>query len=181
MTKIICVGFHKTGTSSLGRALQILGYSVVGARTMLARPCSQGELTEVFALMDQFDACEDNPWAVLFKELDERYPGSRFILTIRDSESWRQSALNHFGRRKTAMRKWIYGRSSITGHEALYVERMERHNDEVRSYFAERPDDLLELRLTEGEGWEKLCPFLGQPVPSESFPHLNHRQKRSEN
>jgi hypothetical protein len=181
MTKIICVGFHKTGTTSLGRALQILGYSVIGARTMLARSCSEGDLTRIYDLMDQFDACEDNPWAVLFKELDERYPGSRFILTLRDSESWRKSALNHFGHRKTAMRKWIYGRSSIVGYEDLYVERMERHNEEVRAYFAERPADLLELRLTEGEGWEKLCPFLEQQVPSVLFPHLNHRQKRPVN
>ena len=29
-SKVFCIGFHKTGTSSLGAALKILGYKVCG-------------------------------------------------------------------------------------------------------------------------------------------------------
>lgn len=35
------------------------------------------------------------------------------------------------------------------------------------------PDDLLVLRITEGEGWRELCPFLDQEVPEAPFPHVN--------
>jgi hypothetical protein len=176
MSKIICVGFHKTGTTSLGRALETLGYSVIGPRTSLASACSRGELDRVLPILDDFDACQDNPWPLLFRELDQRYPGSRFILTLRSSEQWIVSARRFFRERKTGMRKWIYGQASIDGNEAIYIERMERHNREVRAWFADRPQDLLELRLTQGDGWEKLCPFLGQALPGQPFPHLNHRQ-----
>jgi hypothetical protein len=56
-----------------------------------------------------------------------------------------------------------------------FVAAYARHHADVRRYFRGRPDDLLEMNILEGDGWEKLCPFLGIPVSSEPFPHLNHR------
>ena len=37
----------------------------------------------------------------------------------------------------------------------------------------DRPDDLLVLDVTAGEGWEPLCDFLGAPVPDQPFPWEN--------
>ena len=34
-------------------------------------------------------------------------------------------------------------------------------------------DDLFVLDVRGGEGWEKLCPFLGLNVPDVPFPHAN--------
>ena len=48
----------------------------------------------------------------------------------------------------------------------------ERHEAEVRRYFADRPSDLLVLDVT-AAGWEPLCEFLGLPVPDEPYPHTN--------
>ena len=50
----------------------------------------------------------------------------------------------------------------------------------MQEYFAGRPDDLLVMSVTEGEGWEVLCPFLGHAVPEAPFPHLNSRERRAE-
>lgn len=47
------------------------------------------------------------------------------------------------------------------------------HVRNVRSYFQDRKDDLLELRICDGEGWEQLAPFLGMDVPSATFPHAD--------
>ena len=176
MSKIICVGFHKTGTTSIGSALEILGYSVVGARIDLADLCAKKKFNKVLSIMDYFDACQDNPWPLLYKELDHKYPGSRFILTLRPSEDWFQSALNHFGDRKTSMRKWIYGLPSVSGNKKIFIERIEQHNSEVKKWFVDRPNSLLELNITNGDGWEKLCPFLNKPIPSRLFPYLNNRR-----
>ena len=44
---------------------------------------------------------------------------------------------------------------------------------EIQGYFKERPQDLLTLDICAGEGWKKLCPFLGVPIPKEDFPHKN--------
>ena len=43
----------------------------------------------------------------------------------------------------------------------------------VEEYFKDRPQDLLIIDVTAGEGWEKLCPFLGSPVPDVPFPKAN--------
>ena len=51
--------------------------------------------------------------------------------------------------------------------------RIEETGRRVRAYFAGRPDDLLVLDVVGGEGWEKLCPFLGLEPPAEAFPHFN--------
>ena len=73
------------------------------------------------------------------------------------------------------MRELIYGRGygHPVGNEACYIQRYEQHNQAVLDYFEHRPDDLLILQLTEGEGWEKLCPFLDKPIPQCIFPHEN--------
>jgi hypothetical protein len=41
----------------------------------------------------------------------------------------------------------------------------------VKEYFRDRPDDLLVMNICAGEGWEKLCPFLGLAIPKVKFPH----------
>jgi len=76
------------------------------------------------------------------------------------------------------MREWIYGEGDPTGNETLYVSRYERHNREVLEYFKGRTTDLLVLRLTEGDGWAKLCPFLEQEVPHVPFPVRNKASDR---
>lgn len=125
-----------------------------------------------FDLLDRYDAFEDNPWPILFRELDERCPGSRFILTVRPPDAWIRSVSRFFGAKSTPMREWIYGAGSPIGNEARYVERFERHNEDVMRHFRDRPGDLLVLRITEGEGWRELCDFLGHEAPPEPFPHM---------
>jgi len=170
--KVFCVGFHRTGTSSLRAALQILGYRVCGS-VATEEPDVASRVHQIaFDLLDHYDAFEDNPWPVLYRELDERRPGSRFILTIRPAEAWARSVVRFFGTKTTPMREWIYGAGSPVGNEDRYRDRFERHNQEVLRYFRDRPDDLLVLRITEGEGWPELCSFLRHPVPDEPFPHL---------
>jgi Sulfotransferase domain len=69
----------------------------------------------------------------------------------------------------------IYGPDTGQGPE-FYKARLRRHNDEVRAYFRDRPDDLLEIDISADPRWEPVCAFLGLPVPPVSFPHSNHRK-----
>lgn len=177
--KIFGIGFHKTGTTSLAKALSILGYRVTGPNWIADRNIGKNVYQKAFKLAEQYDAFQDNPWAVIFKELDGRFPGSKFILTIRPQEEWIKSVVNHFDSRSTPMREWIYGAGSPKGHETIYISRYCRHNQEVADYFKDRPGDLLVLKITEGEGWEKLCPFLNKGIPAIKFPNTNKAQDRS--
>ena len=85
--KVFGIGFHKTGTTSLALALRQLGYSVTGPNGVNDPNISQNARALVRDLVDQFDAFQDNPWPILFRELDEWYPNSKFVLTLREPHS----------------------------------------------------------------------------------------------
>ncbi|MDJ1009700.1 MAG: sulfotransferase [Paracoccaceae bacterium] len=171
--KVFCVGFQKTGTTSLQYALSLLGYRV-GGIFGVGDLDSFGQVRDrALDLMQGFDAAADNPWSVLFRDLDAAFPGSKFILTTRDPDRWYASACKHFGSRGSRMREWIYGAASPVGHEAAYKDRLVRHAAEVRAHFADRPGDFMDFDVARGDGWERLCGFLDKPVPRRDFPRLN--------
>ena len=132
-----------------------------------------------FRFVEQYDAFRDIPWCVIYKELDKKYPGSKFILTLRPTEKWIKSQVDHFGIKTRPLFEWVYGVGYPKGNEDIFIARYERHNKEVLEYFKDRPDDLLVLRLTEGDGWEKLCPFLHKDIPNIAFPHENRGVDRA--
>ena len=173
--KVFCIGFHKTGTTSLEMALKQLGYRVTGCFGTKDPDIDSKVHEMAYAMVERYDAFEDNTWPVLYRELDERFPGSKFILTRRPAEAWIRSQVKDFARTETPMRRWIYGEGAgcPEGNEDIYVSRYERHNREVLEYFASRPDDLLVFDLPEGDGWQRLCAFLGHEAPERPFPHAN--------
>lgn len=178
LPKVFGIGFHKTATTSLAESLKILGYRVTGPNGIDNPRIAQEAWPMSVKLADQFDAFQDNPWPLLFRELDCRFPGSKFILTLRPTEEWLRSVVKHFGRKETPMRLWIYGAGHPEGHEEIYAARYEKHNRDVTEYFKHRPQDLLEMNITKGDGWEKLCPFLETGQPNRPFPRANTAVQR---
>jgi hypothetical protein len=173
--KVFCIGFHKTGTTTLEVALKKLGYRVTGSFGTKDPDIASKVHEMAYTMAERFDAFEDNPWPILYRELDVRFPGSKFILTRRPAEAWIRSQVRDFATTETPMRRWIYGEGAgcPEGNESVYVERYERHNREVLEYFRDRPDDLLVMDIPDDAGWEKLCAFLGHAVPDKPFPHAN--------
>jgi hypothetical protein len=153
--------------------LKRLGYRVTGPNGVDDPEIATNLDAMVRDLVARFDAFQDNPWPVIYRSLDRDYPGSKFVLSLRAPESWIRSVRRHFGSQSTPMRQWIYGAGCPAGNEALYLRRFEAHNREVLDYFRDRPDDLVTMNLAEGDGWEKLCVFLGKETPDIAFPHLN--------
>ncbi|MGQ0741708.1 MAG: sulfotransferase family protein [Alphaproteobacteria bacterium] len=184
--KIIGVGFHKTGTSSLAQALRMLGYSVVhgvvinGPKGVAIAPPLTREKVLPLALSRarDADAVCDNPFPLFYRELDGEYPGAQFILTVRDPQEWIASMLRHFGERKSETLQWIYGVPCVKDNETRCLEVYAAHNNSVRTYFATRSQDLLEIDFASGEGWPRLCTFLGRAQPRAPFPHDNTADER---
>ena len=79
--KIICVGFQKTGTSTLREALRILGYKVKDTSTRALIPILKGDYAKILRMIKNYDAIEDTPWYIIYQELDRLLPDSKFILT----------------------------------------------------------------------------------------------------
>jgi hypothetical protein len=178
--KVFCIGFHKTGTTSMEAALRRLGYRVTGPNYELDLNIAQKLDRVTTEFSHKFDAFQDNPWPLVYRQMDTLHPGSKFILTLRDEDEWFDSNLRHFRGKDSPMRELIYGPGAghPKGNEAVYRARLRRHNAEVLDYFRDRPDDLLVIDVTKSASWEGLCAFLDVPVPDEPFPHANKRDHR---
>jgi len=173
--KIFGIGLHRTGTSSLAAALHILGYRTlqtpVNVFKTIDHPC-----------LEENDAFTDLPIPLLYKELDQKFPGSKFICTIRDVDKWLASV------------KWLFSTGRIQFnwrktpvvdeiHEALYGVSLYdadvfratyfAYYHDVRLYFEDRSQDLLMMNFSQGEGWDELCLFLNKEIPIIEFPRRN--------
>lgn len=172
MSKIFGIGLSKTGTTSLTKALEILGYSTI-------------HLPDNLDMLEHYDAATDLPIALHYQELDSIYPHSRFILTMRSMNEWLTSMKSHFdrlppsyvGEYYVSLRRQAYGSEFFK--EGNMREAYMAHEHNVRAYFAHRPDDILVLDICGGEGWDKLCRFLNVPIPAEEFPYANQDPIRS--
>lgn len=171
--KVICVGMHKTGTTTLGLALLDLGYSVMGARTDLAPELLKENIKPALKIAASYEALQDVPWALLYKELDKEFPNSKFILTEREENKWIRSVVNHFGSDYIPLHDWIYGKGDAIGNEELYLKKYKDHNQSVRQYFKDRKDDLLVISFAKGHGWKEICTFLKCDMPKKKFPFVN--------
>jgi hypothetical protein len=190
LRKVFGVGLSRTGTTSLTRALELLGYRAVHfpadlvtqteASAFLMAPASELRLS----LLDSVDAVTDTPIAATYRALDRAYPGSAFVLTIRDCESWLRSCENYWesllarlydgGLNAPYVRlinKHVYGTDRFDPEKFTAVSR--HHQAQVHAHFDGRQDDLLTLDICRGEGWRELCAFLGVDVPTTPFPHAN--------
>lgn len=166
---VFCVGLCETGSSALAEALGALGLEIhtdPPLDKMLA-----GQFPEV---IDGADGLAGPSCAAMFRELDLAFPHSRFILTLRTSHDW-LDAMSHrahsvgFGDAPTR----LYGLGGFD--RAAMMATYELHKAAVLAHFVGREDDLLLMDPYAGEGWEVLCPFVGEKLPRRAFPRLEHR------
>lgn len=177
--KIFGIGWAKTGTTTLGHCLEILGHRHQGQRLDLVDDLTTGDLSRILAAAAEAEAFEDWPWILLYRELDAAFPGSRFILTVRDPQRWLKSYHNMLEQPGivtedlTRIRRLLYGLPFPDVTAEQLVDRYQRHNDDVADYFRSRPEALLVVDWERGDGWPQLCDFLGRPIPDVPFPHEN--------
>ena len=178
--KVVVCGWHRTGTTSLHVALRALGYRVHGFDRELMFGLMNGKRRRIWKAAGHSDAFRDFPWCLLYKEFDERFPGTKFILTKRDPEGWLESYKRHhdsIGKSPShisPVHTWVYGGLTTPhGNEQAFVDRFTRHNTEALAYFGSRQgSDVLVFDVFSGDGWNELCGFLGRervdgPFPSE--------------
>lgn len=183
--KIFAVGLQKTGTSTLAISLQTLGFSTLNNNRKLYYAYLKGDTSGLKAYYDRADGYHNWPTPMVYRELYELYgERGRFILTVRKSpQAWLKSLKNHVLRRtpySNRRHRLIYGYALPHGREAEHIAYYEAHNQAIRDFFREKgaEDQLLEICWENGDGWEKLCTFLGRPVPEVPIPHANRTADR---
>jgi sulfotransferase family protein len=137
-------------------------------------------------ILERFDAATDTPVCASFEALDAGYPGSKFILTIRDKQAWLESCRgfwtagvepfliehadddNPFAAYVRAISEALYGTPTFDREQ--FSRAYDDYHQRVRGHFRDRPDDLLTLDICGGDGWAPLCRFLNLRPPGKPFP-----------
>ena len=190
--KVIGSGLGRSGTHSMKLALEQIGFG----------PCHH--MVEVFAHPETMplwvDAAEGRPdWDLIFqdyvsmvdypgcrfwRELADYYPDAKVLHTVRDPDEWFDSTqatilapgsfadnppphlAKFFGFIRADFGDKVHDRAFMTDY-------FRRHSAEVE---ATVPKSRL-LVYEAGEGWGRLCEFLGVPVPDGPFPKSNTREE----
>jgi len=183
--KIFGIGLSRTGTKSLTAALKMLGFKIIhyphDRKTYKELTTGNCNLS----LLKKYDGITDITIVPFYPQIDILFPGSKFILTLREKEAWLASMKNYYGGKplpvllpdffyerkiRRFLRAAVYGCYTFDRERMSYV--YDSHLQKVRRYFDGSREKLLEIDITAGEGWEKLCPFLGRPVPTQPFPRI---------
>ena len=178
-----------------------LGY-VVGDQTtaeMLVRDWGRRDFTKIAGYCHSGEFFQDIPFSLpyTFQAMDMYFPSSKFILTIRDSESWYKSMYDfhlrdtvHGNKAKSlemlkdatyCYKGFAYDTKALVYdlpndepyHKETLINHYDFHNKMVKDYFRNRPEDLLVLEVSEAGAYKKLCDFLGKPCASVDFPWEN--------
>ena len=165
--KVFGIGLTRTGTTSLAVAMKQVGYRVTHYPT-------RDDLFE-----GQYDSAYDLSVVIAYKELDQFFPGSKFIYTVREKGGWLDSIEKYFDGREIISqqqhenRKLVYGQFDFD--RKMYSTAYDQHHNDVLMHFETRSQDLLVLNICGGEGWKPLLSFLNIDVSVGDFPR-KHQQ-----
>lgn len=199
--KVFGIGRNKTGTTSLKRAMADLGYVIGDQRAgeRLLKAWARRDFRRIAAYCRTGQFFQDVPFSLpfTFQAMDMHFPGSKFILTVRDPESWHQSMVNFHLQAKVHGDKakslellktatYCYPGYAYDTKVLVYelpgddpydrdtlISHYEYHNRSVKDYFRHRPDDLLVLDISRPGAYRQLCDFLGVPCRNDDFPWEN--------
>ena len=165
-SKVFCIGFNKTGTTSLGRSLEILGYKNSSFNRIVWRKYyANNDINKILDYTAKFDSVDDLPWLKedMIPILDKAFPNSKFIYLTREEEAWKKSMYN-----------WRYKTFNAYPDLEKSIEEYRDHKKFVLSYFKDRPkEDFISLNIRDEKGFQKLAKFLDKETKIEKFPHFN--------
>lgn len=190
--EVVGVGLGRTGTTSLEQALGVLGFRCydsesrgIDADLGTWLDAASGKPVDWDRILEDCNAMVE-PAAFVWREIRDRFPAAKVVLTVRDPSEWYasyrdgivplisdMSMIRHADTRRRMeilryliLEKTFHGRFDDEDYaKAVFC----RHNESVMSAV---PSKQL-LVMEAGAGWEPLCDFLGQPVPEDPYPRLN--------
>lgn len=194
--QVIGAGFGRSGTTSLTRALEMLGLGpCYHMQVTMTRPwqarfwirAQAGERVDYRRFFRGFRSTVDWPSCEFYRELMLAYPEAKVVLNVRDAEGWYDSMRETLWAVQFAW-PWWCPRGVLRMHDAVIWQGRFRgefgdraralaihaaHIEEVRRMVP--PERLLVYSVA--QGWPPLCAFLGRPVPAGvPFPRLNDRR-----
>jgi hypothetical protein len=198
--KYFCIGLNKTGTTSLKKAFQDLGFKVGNQRKAerLLGDIKSKNYSTLLKYCDTSEVFQDVPFSFfdIYRVLYDKYPDAKFILTVRDSpEQWVDS-ITKFHAKKFSSNSvasahelkatnyvwsgWIWEAMEynfkISDEDPYNRENLKekyiKYNEEVKQFFG-TSKNFIELNLSKEESYQKFINFVGIDSPYLDFPWEN--------
>ncbi|MBV6400493.1 MAG: hypothetical protein CNIPEHKO_00781 [Anaerolineales bacterium] len=197
MLEVIGAGFGRTGTHSLGKALEKLGigpcYNLPEVANnpehmRLWNNAIDGRPVDWNFLFNSYKSAVEWPSVAFIYELIQHFPHAKAILTIRDSDSWYESCVKTIfdalelsahnpdliKRKRSGMARRLILERTFEGRyrdKEYAIEVYRKHNQHIIETIQKERLLLFDVK----DGWQPLCEFLNKPIPNEPFPWLNER------
>jgi len=201
-SKIFCIGFGKTGTTTIERVLKDFNFKLGNQEKgeLLISDWYKRDFKNIIKLCKTADAFQDIPFALpyTFMALDQYFKYAKFILTERDStEQWYHSLVNFHSKLwangihvptaeelKNAnyrykgypyeVIKQIYNTNDDNlYHKETLIKVYEQHNTSIKDYFKSRPEKLIVINVAKRDDYFRLSDFLNKKPLADNFPWKN--------
>gem|GEM_PF-5565419 len=136
-----------------------------------------------WGFLEACDAVMDSPIPLIYREIDEKFPNAKYILTTREEDSWLTSMKWMLTHGKVI---WNYSVELQKYHEELYHcfsykeeilrKRWREYHAEIEEFFKDRPDDIHTINISEGFDTKALCDWLGKEHIDAPEPKVNARR-----
>lgn len=200
--KVFCIGSNKTGTTSLAKFFKQIDLPLAPQRPaeLLVENWANNDFKKIIKYVKYSGiAFQDVPFSLpnTFKILDDKFPNSKFILTIRDSpEVWYRSLTSFHSKKfgngnlptKSDLEKtkyvypgWMWKMNRIifnTPEDDIYnksilIQCYIEYNTSVIEYFKDKPEKLLVVNLKEADVALKISKFLASKKVLTKIPWEN--------
>ncbi|MGB3407799.1 MAG: sulfotransferase [Jannaschia sp.] len=124
--KLFCIGFNKTATTTLEQVLRAAGLrspKQLEQEALLVGALDTGDFDRLRSFCEEYDAFQDLPFSQgsTYVACDALFPGSRFILTVRDPQAWADSYIRYY-RREFGLENVDRFDEQTFADKALYLE-----------------------------------------------------------
>ena len=177
--KIFGIGLSRTGTRSLTRALQSVGFKIIHF------PRDQRTLEQLqngdyrLDILSEYDGITDLPAAIYWQELCDCWADCRIIHTTRNADSWLASMEKHLAKTARcpghAMKSAIYWYRAAAYGTLKFNRRRLLRARAVHEYRIEQADtEILKINIDNPHGaMQNIAEYTGKTHPGSGFPHIH--------
>lgn len=197
--KIFCIGFNKTGSTSLITSINRLGFKIgdMNKGELCLIDVIKGDLTSTFSLCESATAFKDIPFSLpgIWYELYKVYPTAKYILSERDSAEQWYSSITRFHTKAWSKNKstptwkdlkestkvsykglgydyikYTFNTEGNPYDKTALIDVYNKHNHDVKEFF-KNSKNFLTINVSRNDDYLRLCNFLNVKPLDRKFPH----------